>query len=749
MENLIEEVFAPGGLLEQKFPKHEQRPGQNEMATQVLVALESRKHLAVQAGTGLGKTFAYLVPAALYAVEHQQCVVISTGTINLQNQIISKDIPALQEILRGVLEFDAALVKGRGNYICIRKLTAFNQANLQVELFREPSDADQWPLIADLFFTKKFVRGDRDEIPFRVADSLWIDLNAEADFCMKSRCPFYSDCYFYRARQQQKGAQLLITNHALFFADLAIRREDRIQQVRKMVEAEEYREFGEVIAEEQPAESGDFVLLNYDAVVFDEAQGIEDFATDCFTARFSWDRLVYLARTANSMLRPGGLLQWSDPLDHQRIESLFTVLLQRTELFLTSLARQWENERTVRFREPHSFEDTLSELITEVTSELNHLREIAQNEEQKKVLGGLSQRAQQLGASLLNVYDMPQGDEYAYWMEAGDHQLRQVKLASSPVSVAEFMTEDLLERVPVVLTSATLASELVQRLGLSKPHWLRVDSPFDYEHHTRLYLPSDAPEASLNNDIIFAEFVAQRVAELVSISRGRAFILFTSYRAMQDCVLRCSDSLADQGWPVLVQGEKQRDVLLSEFMAHGNAVLFAVNSFWEGVDVPGDALSLVVLVKLPFAVPTEPIQQARMEELQRQGRNPFESYTLPQAVLRLKQGFGRLIRNKQDTGVIAVLDKRILSKKYGARFLKDLPPAPRIHYLEEVAAFFSLLSDAQAAHEQGMAFVWPEYKPSIRQTVQSVPVEEIFFDDLSAWDEPAMNGSSVAMRRKK
>ena len=691
MEGIIQSVFAEGGLLERRFPQHEPRQGQWEMAAEVLSAFEGSSHLAVQAGTGLGKTFAYLVPAAVYAVTQRKVVVISTGTINLQNQIISKDIPALQNVLKDELSFVAALVKGRGNYICVRKLTAFNQANLQQELYREPTDADQWPQIADLFFGKSFVNGDREEIPFRVADSLWADLGAESDFCMKSKCLFHSDCFFYRARQQQRGAHLLITNHALFFSDLAIRRERRMLQEQKLAEAEDYIEFGEVMPEEETTGQTDAVLVNYDAVVFDEAQGIEDFATDCFTSRFGMDRLVYLARTTNAMLRPGGLLQWHDPLDHMRLESQFAVLTNKTETLLASLARQWEGERTVRFREPHLFEEDVTEYLRDVSVDLQTLQAAAQNEEQKKVLSALSQRSLQLANVLRTIVEMPDGDDFAYWLETSDRQLRQIRLALSPVSIAEFIREGLLDTVPVVLTSATLASELVRRLGLQDPHWMRLDSPFDYEQKTRLYIPQDAPEASRENDRIFADFTARRVPELVSLSRGRAFILFTSYRAMQECHERITEVLADQGWLVLMQGERRREQLLAEFIQHGNAVLFAVNSFWEGVDVPGDALSLVVLVKLPFAVPTEPVQQARMEALQREGMDPFDRYTLPQAVLRLKQGFGRLIRSKQDTGVIAILDKRILSKRYGAKFLQHLPPAPRIHSLEEVAEFFATL----------------------------------------------------------
>ena len=680
------QFFDAQGLLAHRFPQHEVRSGQLEMALAVWDAFTGVGHTAIQAGTGLGKTFAYLVPAALYAVEMKHRIVISTGTLNLQHQIISKDIPMLQQILAGKLDFQAALVKGRNNYLCKRKLTAFAYANMQQVLFNQPGDHEQWVQISEMFYDKHFVVGDRDEIPFQVAPSLWSDLGAEADLCLRNKCPFFSECYFYQARNLQRQAQLLVTNHALFFADLAIRNEN----------------LG------SPSSDSDSVLYSYDGVVFDEAQSIEDIATNHFTARVSYDRLAFLAREVASALRPGGMLQWEDEQDFMRIDSMFGALLPQAETMLYQLSNQYRDQRTVRFREPDLYEDLLSDFLRDIEAELSSLTKVAQNDEQVQVISALAQRAGKCAYDMRLIHDMPSGDDYAYWLDSGDRQIRQIKLEASPVSIAEIMQEALFEQVPVVLTSATLASELVRRIGLDTPTWMRLDSPFNYERHARLYLPEDAPEASQGNELRFMDFVCQRVPELTEISRGRAFILFTSYRSMQDCYQRCLDVLQQQGWEVMIQGEKRRDVLLAEFIQSGKAVLFAVNSFWEGVDVPGDALSLVVLVKLPFSVPSEPIQQARMEALQREGKDPFQDYTLPQAILRLKQGFGRLIRSKQDTGVIAILDKRILSKSYGKRFLRDLPPAPRLQKISDVQAFYAVLDQALEAQKRGQDFVWPK-----------------------------------------
>ncbi|MCE5197179.1 MAG: DEAD/DEAH box helicase [Negativicutes bacterium] len=669
----LNDLFARDGLLAQRFPGHEHREGQLAMAEGIDQALNSGQPLAVQAGTGLGKTFAYLIPALLYAKAEGKRVVISTATLQLQSQIVQKDIPALEKILAGELEFHTALVKGRNHYICLRKLTAFAQASRQIELYREAADARQWPRILDLYYANGFRVGDREEIPFRVNDSLWADIGSEADLCLRGRCPFYSDCYFYQARQKQKEADLLITNHALFFADLAVQREN------------EY------------SEESEGVLAHYDAVILDEAQSVEDYATDHFSSEFTYGKCLYLSIAVRNALRPGGILKWPDESDFLRLESLMETILRRSGDFLFQLAAQWP-DKTTRLRKSGQIVDTLSLDFLQLQAELKALTEISQNEEQKMTFRGLGMRTAQILNALEQLCGMSDPEQYAYWFENPDNrELRKMRLACAPVSVAEFMQEGLFSRMPVVLTSATLASELISRLGLDHPNWLRLDSPFDYQNQARLYLPTDGPEPTNSNQTEFHAFVAQRVLELIRISKGRAFVLFTSYRSLTEVYELCHAKLEEWGYAVLCQGEKRRDEILRHFSTDGHAVLFAVTSFWEGVDVQGEALSLVILVKLPFAVPTEPIQQARMEALQRDGKEPFYSYTLPQASLRLKQGFGRLIRSKTDCGVIAVLDKRIRSKTYGRRFIRDLPPAPVIDQLTEVAAFFHAIETGSPA----------------------------------------------------
>lgn len=660
----LSDVFSEKGLLAQRLPGFEFREGQSTMAESVLEALQTGKPLAVQAGTGLGKTFAYIVPALLFAVNEGKKVVISTATLQLQTQLIKKDIPAIEEVLRDQFSFKVALVKGRNNYLCIRKITAFAQANLQVPLFRDPGDAPIWTKLLDLFYEDTLINGDKDEIPFRIPESLWTEVGAEAELCMRGRCPFYHECYFYRARQLQKEANLLITNHALFFADLAVRRENAYQ------------------------EDIESVLAAYHAVIFDEAQNTEDYATDHFSSEFSYGRLHHFALSIRNALRPNGLLQWPDEQDYMRIDGLLEVILRRSADFLFSLAEKW-SDKTTRITAAEPIIEPISPDLMQLNQEMKALSDIASTDEQKLLLQGYIMRCQILLTELIQCCSLADLLAYAYWFENPlQSDLRSLRLACAPISLADLMEEGLFSRVAVIMTSATLASELMSRMGMKNPLYLRIDSPFQYEKQARLYIPMDGPEPLPSKTEEFHQYVAQQILEMVAISKGRAFLLFTSYHSMDAVYHLCHDKLAEWNFLTLKQGDSRREELIKRFSEHGHAVLFAVASFWEGVDIQGEALSLVVLVKLPFAVPTEPILQARMEALQREGLDPFSHYTVPQASLRLKQGFGRLIRSKTDRGVIAVLDKRIRSKTYGRRFIKDLPPAPIIGTMEEVARFF-------------------------------------------------------------
>lgn len=663
--DFLSQIFNQDGLLQNNFTAYEYREGQLEMAQGVLNALIDGESLAVQAGTGLGKTFAYLVPALFWAVENENKVVVSTATLQLQSQLVKKDLPFLSELLKAQMKFNYALVKGRNNYICMRKLVAFARSGAQTPLFREVSDAPVWEKLRDLFYSEKLNDGDKDEIPFRVPDSLWAEVGSEAELCMRGRCPFYNECYFYKARQNQKTAHLLITNHALFFADLAVRRENQYN------------------------EELESVLADYGAVIFDEAQNTEDYATDHFSRDFSYGRVFYYAISVRNALRPQGILQWSEEQDFVRVDGRLESLLKRSAEFLIELADLYPDRSTRLLQKLNMPEGISSELLI-LLEELDALAGVAQTDEQKSAIQGYVQRGNVILADLTHCLTMTQTENYAYWVEnSRGNDLFGIRLASAPVSLAEVLEEGLFSRLPVVMTSATLAGELLTRIGMKKPILLRFDSPFNYQKQARLYIPLNGPEPIASKSREFDLFTAEQVLLLTGLSQGRAFVLFTSYKSMDAVYDLCSEDLKVAGLTVLRQGEYRREEIIKRFRESGNGVLFAVSSFWEGVDIQGDDLSLVILVKLPFAVPTEPVLQARMEALQRQGQDPFNNFSLPMASLRLKQGFGRLIRSKTDRGVIAILDKRIKTKYYGHRFLKDLPPAPIIEKPEQVADFLA------------------------------------------------------------
>ncbi|NLN84182.1 MAG: ATP-dependent DNA helicase [Firmicutes bacterium] len=661
---ILERIFEQDGLLEQNLSYYEQREGQLLMAQGVYSALQEEENLAVQAGTGLGKTFAYLIPALIWALENKKRVVVSTATLQLQAQLINKDLPFLHDFLKQELKFKFALVKGRNNYICLRKFMAFARAGLQTPLFRDRSDASVWERLSELFYSDQLVEGDLDEIPFRIPESLWSELGSESEICLRGRCPYYNECFFYKARQKQKDADLLITNHALFFADLALRRAN---------------DFNEEI---------ESVLADYAAVIFDEAQNTEDYATDYFSHEFSYGKIFYFAISLRNAMRPNGILQWSDENDSAHIEAKLEVLLKKAAEFLIDLAMKFQ-DRTTRFMEPFTSDETISSELLDLFQVIEGLVSLAETDEQRLTLESYAQRGALILNDLNHCLAVENPEDFAYWLEnRGGNELNAVRIKSAPISLSEILGESLFKRLPVIMTSATLASELLFRMGLEKPKFLRFDSPFDYKNQARLYIPLAGPIPSQNE--AFDDFTAEQVLELVQYSKGRAFVLFTSYRSMDAVFDQCSEQLEEMGFNLLRQGDYPREETLRRFREGKASVLFAVSSFWEGVDIQGDDLKLVILVKLPFAVPTEPILQARMEDLERQGKNPFYHFTVPMASLRLKQGFGRLIRSKSDRGVIAILDKRIKTKSYGRRFFKDLPVTPVIHELSEVEAFYSL-----------------------------------------------------------
>jgi len=640
----IAAVLGPGGRLSRVLAGYEHRPEQLTLAREVARAFDERRMLVAEAGTGTGKTLAYLVPAILSG----RRVVVSTATKNLQDQLFHKDLPLVRDTLG--LPVRATLVKGRANYLCLHRLERARTG----ALLDTREDVDAFAML--LRWAERTETGDRAELLLPEGFSGWRQVSTTPEGCLGTRCPQHSACFVTRLRQQAEDSELVVVNHALFFADLVVR---------------------------TGRGGGEGVLPRYEAVVFDEAHGLEDAATEFFGTALSSHRFEELARDAQAALPPedarSGVLSALAIKVRGEAEALFGAAPRAVGM---------TEEGTVRLTA-----NSLVPLERQVGAVLEGLGALggfaAGNEEPD--LGALARRAAELGAELdfVRRADAP---DHVYWAEGRG---RGLFFRAAPISIAEAMRERLYGAVDtVIFTSATLRTGasfeyFCRQVGLLDDQGeavapltqLAVPSSFDYARQSALYLPTSLPEP---REPGFAEAVAEEVARLVEVTAGRAFVLFTSLRNMERVHALLSGRLPYQ---VLLQGDAPKPVLLDAFQSTPS-VLFASASFWEGVDVPGDALSLVVLDKLPFAAPTHPVVAARIEALEQAGREPFSSYQLPEAALALRQGFGRLIRTRTDRGIVALLDVRVGRKAYGRQLLAGLPPARRFKEIGPLADWF-------------------------------------------------------------
>ena len=680
LSGIVAEVFARGGALDLAMPDFEPRAGQAEMAAAVARVFEDGGVLLAEAGTGTGKTLAYLVPAIL----SRERVLISTGTKNLQEQIYFKDIPALRDALG--IPFTATYMKGRANYLCVHKLD-------QLADGIGPAVHDVFlPMIRE--WSGRTDTGDRAELANLPEDlAFWHDVSATADTCLGTECPRYDDCFVTRMRQRAAESDVVIVNHHLLCADAAVRQ----------------NAFGEVI----PA---------FTRVVLDEAHQLEDVATQYFGFNVSTYRLEELARDIERLLATGGI---ENPNTKDEIVIAVEQLRDCAQSFFTDLALAHRPSRASGRPEPvegsssgrakndervrattQSLGETydafvnLTGALDIVESALTLLRvrlkpdttdddrsvRLQADPENKNSedAATLARRAGQVRDDLRFLL-RGNDDAYVYFVE---FRGRGTFLRASPIDVSTIIRDLLLDKMhTTVLTSATLTVDgrfnyIRDRLGIEQAAEIRLASEFDFRTQAILYLPPKMPDPRSEN---FAVAASREVIEILKRTRGRAFVLFTSYATM-----RAVQAMAEMAlnYPIFAQGTAPRSQLLNQFRSTPHAVLFATSSFWQGVDVAGEALSCVIVDKIPFASPSDPITAARIEQIKARGGDAFGEYQVPLAILALQQGLGRLIRHRRDRGVLAVLDPRLRTMGYGRRFVASLPPAPVVHGLEAIEEFF-------------------------------------------------------------
>ncbi|MBA3238644.1 MAG: DEAD/DEAH box helicase family protein [Parachlamydiaceae bacterium] len=703
------QLVSAEGILTRVLKGFEPRKPQQSMMCNVIEAYNDNGIALIEAGTGTGKSLAYLLPAILWALEHHQRTLISTHTIALQEQLIYKDIPQLTKALN--LDIKAVLVKGMSNYLCLRKFYETEQE----KLLMSPEERVEFDQIEA--WAETAIEGSKTALPMMPSHSLWDRVRAESDTCTHMKCPHYKRCFFFKARAQAEEAQILVANHHLLFADLSVR-----------AEADNYK--------------GQAILPSYTRIVIDEAHHIEDIATDFFGAKISKLTILRLlgriASENQNKAAQGKLVPLKEKIQYffsKSSDPAISSLLSRLTLDLAGLRRDLQHCTAEAFQAMNDFVDRLSYAASSqeelmqgesklrllrshhelpqwqmlvmpkaqllITSLLRYVQALSSLEgdllalkhdafqEQTKNLRqdivAFTNRLDEQAMLLQKLIILPPQDEKVRWIELKNSKLvSNVSIQDADLDVSKSMVDYLFSKfLTVILCSATLTTNrhfdyIRKRLGITKNQLLQkkiteniYDSPFNYMEQALLAIPTDLPTPQHED---FIKKATEQIWQAVEVSRGSTFVLFTSYSMMQVCHEILAERLKANRYHLFKQGDAERQKLLTQFKITPRSVLFGTDSFWEGIDVAGEALRCVILVKLPFRVPTEPIIQARSEAILARGGDPFTEYTLPAAIVKFKQGFGRLIRHVKDRGCIVCLDTRLLTKKYGQLFIDSLPP---------------------------------------------------------------------------